>query len=70
MGIEKNTKVTGVSEISWKDAINKTVEEFSQTTNYLNSLKILDQRAKITINKITQHYVDLEIGYLVEQSNS
>ena len=70
MGIEKNTKVTGVSEISWKDAINKTVEEFSQTTNYLNSLKILDQRAKITINKITQYYVDLEIGYLVEQSNS
>ena len=70
MEIEKHTKVTGVSEISWKDAINKTVEEFSQTTNYLNSLKILDQRAKITINKITQYYVDLEIGYLVEQSNS
>ena len=70
MGIEKHTKVTGVSEISWKDAINKTVEEFSQTTNYLNSLKILEKKKKTTINKITQYYVDLEIGYLVEQSNS
>ena len=63
MGIEKHIKITGTSNISWKDAIVKAVEEVSKTINYLTSVKILDQRAKITLNKITEYYVDLDIGF-------
>lgn len=66
MGIEKHIKITGSSTVSWKDAIVKTVQEVSETTNYLTSVKILDQRAKITVDKITEYYVDLEITYMVD----
>ena len=66
MGIEKHIKITGTSNISWKDAIVKAVEEVSKTINYLTSVKILDQRAKITLNKITEYYVDLDIGFMIK----
>ncbi len=68
MGIEKHIKVTGTSNISWKDAIVVTVAEVSKTINYLTSVKILDQRAKITVNKMTEYYVDLDITFMVEQA--
>ena len=66
MGIEKHIKITGTSNISCKDAIVKAVEEVSKTINYLTSVKILDQRAKITLNKITEYYVDLDIGFMIQ----
>ena len=66
MGIEKHIKITGTSNISWKDAIVKAVEEVSKTINYLTSVKILDQRAKITLNKITEYYVDLDIEFMIQ----
>ena len=66
MGIEKHIKITGTSNISWKDAIVKAVEEVSKTINYLTSVIILDQRAKITLNKITEYYVDLDIGFMIQ----
>lgn len=65
MGIEKHIKITGSSNVSWKDAIVKTIQKVSENNDCLVSLKILDQRAKITINKITEYYVDLEISYIV-----
>ena len=66
MRIEEHIKITGTSNISWKDAIVKAVEEVSKTINYLTSVKILDQRAKITLNKITEYYVDLDIGFMIQ----
>lgn len=68
MGIEKHIQVTGKSNVSWKDAIVQTVEEVAKTINFVTSIKILDQRAKITVNKITEYYVDLDITFVVEQS--
>ncbi len=70
MGIEKHIQVTGKSTVSWKDAIVQTVEEVSKTINFVTSIKILEQRAKITVNKITEYYVDLDITFMVEQKNS
>lgn len=66
MGIEKHVKITGSSTISWKDAIVKTIQQVSETTNYLTSVKILDQRAKITVDKISEYFVDLDISYMVD----
>jgi len=66
MGIEKHIKVTGNSTVSWKDAIIKTVQEVSENTNFVTAVKILDQRAKVTVDKITEYYVDLEITYLID----
>ena len=67
MGIEKHMQVTGKSTVSWKDAIVQTIEEVAKTINYITSVKIVEQRAKVTVNKITEYYVDLDITFMVEQ---
>lgn len=66
MGIEKHIQVTGSSSVSWKDAIVKTIEQVSQTINFITSVKILEQRAKVTVNKMTEYYVDLDITFMVD----
>ena len=70
MDIEKHLLLTGCSEVSWKDAIVKTVEEVSKNINFVSSVKILDQRAKVTINKITEYYVDLDITFIVDTTST
>lgn len=66
MGIEKHIQVTGSSNVSWKDAIVQTVEEVAKTINYITSVKVIEQRAKVTVNKMTEYYVDLDISFMVE----
>ena len=66
MDIEKHLKITGTSDISWKDAIVKTIAETSKSIDYISSVKILDQRAKIDGNKISEYYVDLDLTFLID----
>lgn len=70
MTVEKHLKVTGSSNISWKDAIVKTIAEASKTLDYLSSVKILEQTAKITGDKISEYFVDLELTFLIDRNRS
>lgn len=66
--MEKHLLITGSSTTSWKDAIVKTIEEASKTIDYLSSVKILEQRAKISGNKIEEYYVDLDISFTLDRN--
>lgn len=66
MEIEKHLIITGNSNVSWKDAIVKAIEEASKTIDYLSSVKILNQYAKIDGNKISDYYVDLDISFILD----
>lgn len=66
MDIEKHLIITGNSEVSWKDAIVKAIAEASKTIDYLSSVKILEQRAKIDGNKISEYFVDLDLGFILD----
>ena len=66
MASEKHLIVTGHSNLSWKDAIVKTVAETGQTIKNLNSLKILNQRAIIDNDKISEYLVDLDISFFID----
>ena len=69
---EKHIKVTGYSNISWKDAIVKTIEEASKTLTNLTSVTVLEQRASISGNRIVEYMADLDITFRIEpfqQSN-
>lgn len=70
MNSEKHIKVTGHSNISWKDAIVKTIDEASKTLANLSHVIVLNQTAKITNNKITEYIVDLEIVFGIEPYQS
>ncbi len=67
MGIEKHLSITGTSNVSWKDAVVQAVSEVAKTIDYLSSVKIIDQRAKIDGKKIVQYYVDLDISFIVDR---
>ena len=66
MDIEKHIIVTGNSNVSWKDAIVKAVEEASKTIDYLSTVKILNQYAKIDGNKISEYFVDLDLSFVLD----
>ena len=68
MRTEKHLKLTGSSEVSWKDAIVKTINEASRTIDYLSSVTILEQRAKIDGNKIVEYYATLDLTFTIDDS--
>ena len=66
MDIEKHLILTGSSTTSWKDAIVKTIEEASKSIDYLSDVKVLEQRAKIDGNKISEYFVDLDLSFVLD----
>ena len=68
MTIEKHLKLTGISDVSWKDAINKTIIEASKTIDYISSVTVLEQTAKIDGNKIVQYYSTIDLSFSIDET--
>jgi len=68
MSTEKHLKLTGSSEVSWKDAIVKTIQEASNTIDYLTGITILEQKAKIDGNKIIKYYATMDLTFNVDNN--
>ena len=66
MSIEKHLKITGSSTVSWKDAIVKAIEEASKTIDFLTGVKVIEQKAKIDGNKISEYFVDLDLSFTLD----
>ena len=65
--MEKHIIVTGSSTISWKDAIVQTVSEASKTIDYITSIKVLEQRARVNGQKLVEYFVDLDISFIIDR---
>lgn len=68
MSVEKHLKLTGISNVSWKDAITKTIESASKTIDYISSVTVLEQKAKIDGNKIIEYYSTIDLSFTVDDS--
>ena len=66
MDIKKHLIITGNSSVSWKDAIVKAIAEASKSIDYLSEVRILEQRATIDGNKISEYFVDLDISFTID----
>ena len=66
MNTQKHLIITGISNISWKDATLKAINEVSKTIDYISSIKILEQRANITNNQITEYFVDIDLTFMID----
>ena len=66
--IEKHLKLTGISNVSWKDAITKTILEASKTIDYISSVTVLEQKAKIDGNKIIEYYSTIDLTFSVDEN--
>ena len=68
MKTEKHIKVTGYSNVSWKDAIVSTIDEAAKTLDNLSNIKILNQYGNIKNNKIHEYLVDLELSFYIDDN--
>jgi len=66
MFVKKHLTLTGMSNISWKDAIVQTINEASKTLDYISSVKILEQSAKIDGNKIVEYYATIDLTFSID----
>ena len=66
MDIKKHLIITGNSTVSWKDAIVKAIAEASKTIDYISEIKILEQRACIDGDKISEYFVDLDLSFVID----
>ena len=66
MSVEKHLVLTGISNVSWKDAITKTITEASKSIDYISEIKVLEQKAKIDGNKIIEYYSTIELTFSVD----
>ncbi len=64
----KHMKLTGVSDVSWKDAINKIILEASKSIDYISSITVLEQKAKIDGNKIIEYYSTVELSFKIDET--
>ena len=67
MTIEKHLKLTGISNITWKDANTKTILEASKTVDYISSVTVLEQKAKIDGNKIVEYYSTIDLCFNIDE---
>ena len=70
MATKKHLIITGISNISWKDATLKAISEVSKTIDYISDIKILEQRANILNNKITEYFVDIDLSFIVDENRN
>ena len=68
MNTEKHLKLTGSSDVSWKDAIVKTIAEASKTIDYLSSVTILEQKAKLDGNKIVEYSATMDLTFYIDDN--
>ena len=68
MTVEKHLKLTGISNISWKDAITKTISEASKSIDYISSVTVLEKKAKVDGNKIIEYYSTIELTFNVDSN--
>lgn len=68
MEVKKHLFITGTSTVSWKDAIVKTIAEASKSIDYLSNVKIIEQRANIDGDKISEYFVDLDLTFTIDEN--
>jgi len=68
MATKKHLIITGISNVSWKDATLKAINEVSKTIDYISEIKILEQRANIVNNQISEYFVDIDLCFIVDEN--
>lgn len=68
MSTKKHLIITSISNISWKDATLKAIKEASKTIDYISDIKIIEQRANIINNQISEYLVDIDLSFFIDEN--
>lgn len=68
MSTQKHITITGISSKSWKDATLKAITEVAKTIDYITEIEIINQRATIVNNQITEYLVDIDLCFMIDEN--
>ena len=68
MSTKKHLIITGISTVSWKDATLKALNKVSKTIDYISEIKILEQKAIIKENQISEYHVDIDLSFFIDEN--
>lgn len=66
MEFEKHLYIKGSSNISWEDAIEKTIEKASKTIDFIKGVDVIRQYGYVSGDRITMYHVELEISFVID----
>jgi len=66
MSVVKVIEVLSQSDQSWEDAIQKALEEVSQSIRHIKSIYVKDFQATVENDKIVAYRTNVKISFLVE----
>ncbi|MEX0772528.1 MAG: dodecin [Balneolales bacterium] len=65
--VYKSIELTGSSEISSDDAVNKAIARASKTVHDLKWFEVIEERGRIENGKIESWQVILKVGFALEE---
>ena len=68
MATQKHLIITGISNISWKDATLKALNEVCKTVDYVSNFKIIEQRATVRNKQILEFFVDIDLSFIIDEN--
>jgi flavin-binding protein dodecin len=68
MGVLKILELVGTSKESWSDAAREAVNEAAKTVRGIETVEVVQSKAVVQNNRLTEYQVQVRIGFRIERS--
>jgi dodecin len=68
MAVLKILELVGTSKQSWSDAAREAVNEAAKTVRGIETVEVVESKALVQNNKLSEYQVTVRIGFRVEGS--
>jgi len=68
MGVLKILELVGTSKESWSDAAREAVNEAAKTVRGIETVEVVNSRAVVQNNRLTEYQVQVRIGFRIERA--
>jgi len=68
MGVLKILELVGTSKQSWSDAAREAVAEAAKTVRGIETVEVVQSRAVVQNNRLTEYHVQVRIGFRIERA--
>jgi dodecin len=68
MAVLKILELVGTSKQSWSDAAREAVNEAAKTVRGIETVEVVNSRAAVQNNRLTEYQVQVRIGFRIERA--
>ena len=68
MGVLKILELVGTSKQGWSDAAREAVAEAAKTVRGIETVEVVQSRAVVQNNRLTEYQVQVRIGFRIERA--